>query len=125
MKLPIGSVEYDLRLVRQRPLVDGRPCRGCCDFERELIKVYRHMSARRRISTAWHEIAHAWQHELDVHQAEAFGDEAMCNLIGLAMSQISAQLAARLHCYLVTGIESDHVLMYPGLGPIPFLTLDA
>lgn len=110
MKVPVGPFAYEVQLVDHPLELHGRPCMGLCDSERQRIFIARSLSPQRRLSVFWHELAHAWKSEMDVHVAAAMEEESVCNLIGLAMTAMDPHLLARLHVFLTQGIEAEDVI---------------
>lgn len=119
--VPVGPFSYRVRLIKGYVLASGPKGLGLCDVDRCEIIISDIPQIKKRISLLWHEIAHAWKWELDIHQSESLDDEATANLIGLAMAGTPVNLIARLHCYMTTGIECDDVMLVSGLPPIPVI----
>ncbi len=122
MKIPIGPHEYDLVLVRGLVEHPDGPAVAICDSDRQRILVSDTVPPWRRLSNFWHEVAHAWKRELDVHESSSLNDEPLANLIGLGMASMDLITIARIHVYLTQGIECDSVLVFPSLKhPVPVL----
>lgn len=115
MQVRVGPHDYVIELVNHPPLLDGREANGICDANSQRIEIYRHMPPSKRIAVGWHELAHAFQAELDIHQAPSLDAEAMANLIGIAMAHMDARLLVRLHTFLLTGIDCVDAMFIPGI----------
>lgn len=114
MMIPIGAVVYELLLVPGWLELDGQRVHGTCDRDHCRIEISAAAPPAKRHATAWHEIAHAMVEELDIHQSGALGEEAVCNLIGLAMAAMDPKLSARIRVYMTTGIMPDDVMILTG-----------
>ena len=123
MKVKIGPHEYRVLLVKG--IIrdeEGNAYCGLTFFEHQNILISGDLSASKRLSTLWHELVHAFIYELDITESEAHTEEAVCNLIGLAMSHLDAMTLARLQVYMTQGIDCDSVMMSPRLSePVPVL----
>lgn len=120
LQFPVGPYTYDLALVDEPIFHHGRPCMALTLPDERRIKISAHVRPELRVALAWHEIAHAWRAELDIHEAESLGHEAYANLVALAMAQYDGKTIARLQLYLTRGIVADDVIIISGVSdPIP------
>ncbi len=124
MEVPVGPHRYVVRVVDHDLTLSGEECDGLCDPAHQTISVRSSLSPTKRVAVCWHEIAHAWKHELDISGAAELAEEAVCNLIGLAMASMSVETLVRLHIYLVDGVEAESAMMLPCLPkPVPVFRL--
>ncbi|QDU34057.1 hypothetical protein KS4_21190 [Poriferisphaera corsica] len=125
MEVKVGPHVY--RIILAKGIVRdeaGDPYCGLTFFDHQTILISGQLKPSKRLSTLWHELVHAFAYELDIAQSDTHDEESMCNLIGLAMSQLDAMTLARLHVYMLQGIDCDAVMMSPKLEqPIPVLQL--
>ena len=124
MKVKIGPHEYRVLLVDgvvRDPL--GQAYCGLTNFDQQYILISGELEASKRLATLWHELVHAFLHELNITENPVHAEEAMCNLIGLAMSHLDAMTIARLHVFMTQGVECDSVMMSPRL-PEPVAVFD-
>ena len=121
MRIWIGGVTYDLVMVDgevRHP--DGSACNGLAWPDRGLIEIDGRLPRAVRRKTTWHEIGHAFKCELDVHDAAQLDEEAFCNLVALALCQLSPKLYLRILVWTATGRECEEVCFLPGMDePIP------
>lgn len=110
MKVPVGPFSYEVILTEQPLEFKGRRCMGLCDSEAQKIFIARRLCPQRRVSVFWHELAHAWKCDLEIHCDETMEEEPICNMIGLAMTAMEPYLLARLHVFLTQGIETEDVI---------------
>lgn len=75
MRFRVGPFEYALRIVADRPVLDGRGVDGLIDYEAETISIYHGVRGRRRLNVLLHELGHAW----DYHFAPGTDAEASAN----------------------------------------------
>lgn len=101
MEVPVGPHVYAIRMVEHDLTLRGEPCEGWCDVSRHEILIRRDLPPSRRIAVCWHELAHAWQLELNVTAQSPLPEEAMCNLVALAMAQMTPEHFHRLYEYLL------------------------
>lgn len=126
MHVPVGPHWYELILEPDYIDSGGEAVLGLCDPDRQQIRISAVAPPAKRLSLLWHELAHAWVRELDVHERPSYADEPLANLIGLAMARMTPRLLARIHIYLTDGIDADGVLDAPGLpGPVPVVRLSS
>ena len=124
MKIRVGAVEYDVRMVNGPVLLNGRECFGLCDPDGLVILIDGRMNPARRVATFWHELAHAWKFELDVHDTKSMQTEAMCSLIGLAMASMDVRTIAKIHVFLTQQMDAHDVLLLSGCRePVPVIRL--
>lgn len=86
----VGCVTYVVRLVHGWLDAEGLgdELLGMIDFTRCEILISDVPPVQKRRNTFWHELAHAWEHELDVH-GRPFADESFANVVGLGMAKIT------------------------------------
>jgi len=124
MKIPVGPLTYDLQLHKGIITYENQQCFGLTDPVAQTIFIADTLRPRKRLATAWHEICEAWKLELDIHQSQALNAESMANLIGMAMAGMPPQVIARLHVYMMRGIDADEVLFVSGFkNPLPVIRL--
>lgn len=123
LHVPVGPLVYELHLVQGLIDHDGDQVHGLCDPAQLRILISDQQSPERRVVTFWHELAHAWEFELDVRADEmsGFSGESLANLVALAMARIDADLLARCLLYLRTGIECLATLRPAGNIPLPLI----
>lgn len=117
MRIFVGPFSYNVELVRGLIQHEGEPCLGLCDDIRQWIGVSDEPPPEQRISIFWHELAHAWQRWLKVHDLP-LDEEAFANLIGLAMPSIDLGTMHRVKHYLVTGQETHAFCGAIFIGPV-------
>ncbi|MCC6679272.1 MAG: hypothetical protein IT445_00065 [Phycisphaeraceae bacterium] len=115
IQVPVGPVNYSLAIQPGWCELDGEKCFGLCDRDNLEILISGAAPPAKRLTTAWHEIVHAWMAELAPGSyAQALEEEGVCDIVGLAMAHMDARLIARLHLYMTRGIEATDVLMIRG-----------
>lgn len=95
--ITVGPHEYEARLMRgfpEDPL--GRRCLGLVDTNRQIIQIAGVLHPTKRLSTLWHEITHAWIDELGGGNSKSYGEERICDLIGLGMGFIGTDKFAEI-----------------------------
>lgn len=116
MRIGIGGISYELRMVDgEVALPDGTPCNGLTWPDRGLIEIDGRLPRAIRRKTTWHEIGHAFKCELDIHDAERLDEEAFCNLVALALCQLSPRLYLRILVWTTTGRSCEEVAFLPGM----------
>ena len=116
MEIGIGGVNYELKMVTSELLhPDGRPCNGLTWPDRGLIEIDGRLPRTIRRKTTWHELGHAFKCELDIGDREHFDEETLCNLVALALCQISPQLYMQLMVWTATGRACEEVVYLPGM----------
>jgi len=89
MKLRVGPYLYHVRVVPGYIRHDGRDCLGLCDNEAHELLISDVPSAAQRVQVVCHEYLEAWiyhfGHDLIDHPAK----EAICDLMGMAMTQFT------------------------------------
>ena len=120
MQIRVGPFSYRLELVDGLISHEGVWHLGLCDTTEQIILISKTLPVGKRFSVFWHELAHAWNGELNIHESDTLTEEQMCNLIGLAMAAMTAKTFARLHVYLSWSIDAPRVMMVPDVRhPIP------
>jgi len=103
VEVPVGGVTYNVYLVRgMMPWTKGRNCDGLCSSNNSAIYVSDVLSASKRIKVFWHELAHAWQFELDIRyeDVQLYGVEPMAELVSIGMGQFDAALIEKVYAFL-------------------------
>ena len=117
MRILIGGVSYELRMVRGDVLhPDGRACHGLTWPDRGLIEIDGRLPRAIRRKTTWHELGHAYKCELDIHDAERLDEEAFCNLVALSLSQLSPRMYLRIWAWTTTGQDLQARRVFAGDG---------
>lgn len=112
MRIPVGPLSYELRLVDDPITLDGVRRRAICDGESRHILIDSSLTPDQRIVEFWHEFGHAIKFELDIHDTETLGHEQLARLMGIGMAHVSPFELCRIQIYLTRGIEADEILMH-------------
>jgi len=117
MRIGIGGVTYELRMVGGDILhpATGEPCNGLTWPDRGLIEIDGRLPRTIRRKTTWHELGHAFKCELDITDAATFDEETLCNLVALALCQLSPRLYLQVMVWTATGRAFEEVAYFPGM----------
>lgn len=121
MHIHVGPFRYEITASStniRHP--DGGECNGVAYPDLNRIVFSKQTPPEKRLAVVWHEIAHLLKADLDIHCLPTLDEEAVCNLIGLAMSLITPMDMLRLHVYVCQGIDAPGAMFNPRLSrPIP------
>lgn len=122
MIIPVGPVPYELMLASEPIMFEGRRCRALCDGDERRILIDSRLRPRDRVIEFWHELAHAFEFELDIHETGSLGGESLARLVALGMAMMDITMLCRIHVYLRHGVEAAQITMHNGL-PIPMFEI--
>ena len=110
--LRVGPVDYELFLFRGHLKFRGDRCHGLADMDACRLFISDAPPIRKRIATFWHELGHAILSECGCREsASTFGEEELCNIIGIGMSAMDADTIARV--YKLLSNEAGRKLALP------------
>jgi len=107
MTVPVGPYEYKLYLFPGLIPYLGRNARGICDSTKHRICVSDAIPPAARLSTFWHEVAHAWFFETRENPCRPMSNEEFARFTGIVMAQIGSLFLAEIERFLKIDRRAD------------------
>jgi hypothetical protein len=89
MKLRVGPYLYHVRVVPGYIRHEGRDCLGLCDNETHELLISDVPGPAQRVQVVCHEYLEAWLYHFGHDMIEHPAKEAICDLMGMAMTQFT------------------------------------
>jgi len=99
----VGPHLYEITLTDEPIIFKGKDCRGLCDPIKLSILIKASLQPSRRLEVFFHELAHAWQRELDIDRRNRHDEESFARLVAVGMMYLPPAEFARLHAFITKG----------------------
>jgi len=100
MTVPVGPFNYTLYLFPGLIPYLGKMAQGVCDSTMHRIFVSDAIPPQARLSTFWHEIAHAWVFETREDPYRPLSNEEFARFAGIAMAGIGSDFLSAIERFL-------------------------